>query len=373
MWKRAAVSFFVPPLCVMMVLARPVTAAAADHMPPDRSDYKLVLHLIADHPVSGEELPLEGVRYRLYKVGEFGSVSLTDGDWIYSYTHTDHFEGFLDSGDPYTDLERLDFWGETAEELSITIEKLAAYVADNDIGADYPATTNSAGEAVFSPLTAGLYLALGDPVIKDLGGAPDNTWTFTPQATLVSVPFLEPDPDQQWIFIVHIDVKIKEEPSEPIPVSVRKIWEGDAEHPSSVTVKLLANGAVYGGIDDAVVELNDRNNWSYTWPRLSPAYDWTVQEEVPSGWQAGYTRDGNDFTITNQPSSSSSSSPSSPSPSRFGGGGSSGSGSTSRGPYLPYTGQLWWPVPLLAAVGVLLLLTGAVLFSRKEEPEGPHE
>ena len=36
---------------------------------------------------------------------------------------------------------------------------------------------------------------------------------------------------------------------------------------------------------------------------------------------------------------------------------------------LPQTGQLWWPVLLLTAVGLLLLIIGAVLLARKEESE----
>ena len=37
-------------------------------------------------------------------------------------------------------------------------------------------------------------------------------------------------------------------------------------------------------------------------------------------------------------------------------------------PGLPQTGQLWWPVLLLAAVGALMLLVGVVLFVRREKP-----
>ena len=36
---------------------------------------------------------------------------------------------------------------------------------------------------------------------------------------------------------------------------------------------------------------------------------------------------------------------------------------------LPQTGQLWWPVPLLVAAGVSLLMIGVALFVRKEESE----
>ena len=36
---------------------------------------------------------------------------------------------------------------------------------------------------------------------------------------------------------------------------------------------------------------------------------------------------------------------------------------------LPQTGQLWWPVPLLIAVGVPFFLIGVLLFVRKEESE----
>ena len=38
------------------------------------------------------------------------------------------------------------------------------------------------------------------------------------------------------------------------------------------------------------------------------------------------------------------------------------------GPKLPQTGMLWWPVPALAALGLLLLGAG-ILYRRREEAE----
>lgn len=381
MRKRIAAALVAPLLCIVIALALPVTAQAADKL-PDGSDYKLALHLIADHPMSHDELPLEGVKYHLYQVGHdkyIDSTESDDGYYIYEPTHSFQ-EAFQSTDDPDMDLDGLDFWSENADSLIRMTEKLAAYVEDTSIPENLVTTTNSAGEAAFAGLSPGLYLALGDPVVKNLGG-PDGSWTFTPQAALIPVPLLQPD-DQQWIFIVNIDVKISQDPppelDDLIPVSVRKVWEGGLEHPSSVTVELLADGMTFEGANAKVV-LSEDNNWGYTWPLLSSRYDWTVREEVPCGWQASYTQNGIDFTITNRPmppddSASTPSSAPRPRPTTSGGPVKSRVlHGNSISPSLPQTGQLWWPVPLLAAIGALLLVIGAILSVGREESEVPYE
>lgn len=381
MRKRIAAALLAPLLCIVTALALSVTAEAANKL-PDGSDYKLALHLVADHPMSHDELPLEGVEYHLYQVGHDKYIDSPEGDdGYYIYEPADRFrEAFEAADDPDMDLDGLDFWSEKADSLIRMTEKLAAYVEDTSIPEDLAATTNSAGEAAFAGLSPGLYLALGDPVVKNLGG-PDGPWTFIPQAALIPVPLLQPD-DEQWIFIVNIDVKLSQDPppglDDLIPVSVRKVWEGDLEHPGSVTVELLADGMAFEGVNAKVV-LSEENNWSYTWPLLSSRYHWTVREEVPSGWQASYAQNGIDFTITNRPmppddpASTPSSAPK-PRPTPSGGPVKSrvlhGSSISSR---LPQTGQLWWPVPLLAATGVLLLVIGAILSIGREESEAPYE
>ena len=86
--------------------------------------------------------------------------------------------------------------------------------------------------------------------------------------------------------------------------TVRKVWldndDQDGIRPKSIQVQLLADGKAYG----APVELNEQNNWTYTWTRLpvnkpvAQKIQYTVQE---IGSVAGYTTSYSEdtFTITN--------------------------------------------------------------------------
>lgn len=79
-------------------------------------------------------------------------------------------------------------------------------------------------------------------------------------------------------------------------LTVHKIWDdnGYPGRPDSVTVHLLCNGETY---ED--VELNEGNQWTYTWEDLDDRYHWSVMEEVPSGYEATYVTEDNRIFITN--------------------------------------------------------------------------
>lgn len=367
MWKRAAVAFFIPLLCVMMVLAHPVIAAAVTLPLSESGDYKLVLNVMTEHPMTGERMTLEGVTYNLYRVAGYK----TDENGLV-FAVLEEFKDYLDSygpNSPENPSNLVDLMNEPSERLVLVSGALAAYVRDSGTPPIDPADTadtDKNGVVTFPSgnknLGSGLYLALGDPVERTYAGL---TWTFTPQPALIPIPLLSKD-NSKWIFIINADAKVEIFPppgmSVPIDVTVRKVWQGSGGHPGSVTVELLANGELVPNSDSSTVVLSEANNWSYTWSGLSSLWNWTVREKVPSGWQASYTQNGNDFTITNQPT---------PTNTRSSGGGAGRS--TQRDTKLPYTGQLWRPVVTLSAAGVLLLLVGAVLFSRRERPEGSHE
>lgn len=90
-------------------------------------------------------------------------------------------------------------------------------------------------------------------------------------------------------------------------VSVKKVWDDDNNRdnirPTSVTVKLLANGADTG----KTAILNDANSWSHTFVGL-PVRDkdlnvigYTVEEvNVPNGYDASVQFQDNVFIITNR-------------------------------------------------------------------------
>ena len=89
-----------------------------------------------------------------------------------------------------------------------------------------------------------------------------------------------------WVFVV----EGFDDPTPPSPdytkLTVRKVWVDDGiDRPESVIVQLLRNGEVREEI-----ELNQNNQWAYTWDRLDEDYTWSVREKnVPNGYEAFYT------------------------------------------------------------------------------------
>ena len=122
--------------------------------------------------------------------------------------------------------------------------------------------------------------------------------------------------------------------------TVVKVWDdrgSESGRPSSVTVTLLADGEAWD-----TQALSDSNGWRFTWRDL-PATDdggaeiaWSVSESAVSGYTPSVSQSGTTLVLTNSVSS----------------------------PRLPQTGQLWWPVPLLAVGGLALLVVGAALGRR---------
>jgi len=116
-------------------------------------------------------------------------------------------------------------------------------------------------------------------------------------------------------------------PPEPVDRIVQKIWKDEgheAERPKEIQVILLRDGEVY-----ETVILNEANQWNYQWTDLDGTYEWTVEELTElDKYTSSVTRDGNTFLITNTYSE------------------------------IPQTGQLWWPVPILIALGMGLIVLG---------------
>lgn len=116
---------------------------------------------------------------------------------------------------------------------------------------------------------------------------------------------------------------------EPIDVEVLKIWKDEGhenERPNKITAALLRDGVVY-----ETVALHAENGWSYQWHALDPSYTWTVKEQtVLDKYTSSAVRDGDVFIITNTYSA------------------------------IPQTGQLWWPVPILLAFGLGMIVIGLI-------------
>ena len=164
--------------------------------------------------------------------------------------------------------------------------------------------------------------------------------TYTPEAMLVTLPGLFEE--NEWTYDVKVNCKY-DSTSVPdlVERKVQKVWKDDgneAKRPKSISVELLENGTV---VD--TVTLNQENNWEYTWENLSGSSEWLVTEaDVPSGYTVTVSREGCVFIMTNTYP------PSTP-------------------PKLPYTGMLWWPVPLLVLGGLLMTTIGLIVRCRRRD------
>ena len=113
-----------------------------------------------------------------------------------------------------------------------------------------------------------------------------------------------------------------------------KQWSGDnaKNRPDSVTITLYDGEKVYD-----TVRLGDWNDWTYTWKKLDGRGNWQVVEtNIPKGYTPSYRVRSDVVTVTNTYS-------------------------------LIDTGQLNWPIYVLAALGAVLLLSGLLMATKRKK------
>ena len=186
------------------------------------------------------------------------------------------------------------------------------------IKADASMYSDFSGKASFSSLESGIYLVVAKEVFQD-------DVFYMPQVSLIS---LSGD----------LSVDLKYETSDkPNRIHVLKVWKKDNKksRPKSIEVCLLRSDGIV--VDKQV--LNSQNQWSYTWDTLSTSYTYSVMEtRVPSGYKESCTREKDTVVLTNT--------------------GSVTDRVEKKDDQLPNTGQLWWPVPVLLFVGLVLFGLG---------------
>lgn len=123
-------------------------------------------------------------------------------------------------------------------------------------------------------------------------------------------------------------------PTPPEEITVVKQWSGDnaKNRPDSVTITLYDGEKVYD-----TVRLGDWNDWTYTWKKLDGRGNWQVVEtNIPKGYTPSYRVRSDVVTVTNTYS-------------------------------LIDTGQLNWPIYVLAALGAVLLLSGLLMATKRKK------
>ena len=195
--------------------------------------------------------------------------------------------------------------------------KLDAYLLEHEVSS-IKITTDEKGTATCKDLALGLYF------IKQTGAVEG----FAPCAPfVVTVPVKNTDG-----FVYDVNASPKTEVARLTSITVKKVWNTDASTKAaeSVTVQLLRNDKV---VKTAI--LNESNNWQVTYTDMPESDAYSIQEvNVPKGFTATYKQNAYVFTVTNTST-------------------------------LIQTGQLIWPIPMLAISGMLFIATGIMLLQKK--------
>lgn len=234
---------------------------------------------------------------------------------------------------------------------------LKPWVAEQGIAPDVTGQTDAVnGDIVFSQangnmLKPGLYLLVGEPP------ATMGDYTYYSAPAMIYLPEINID-DNDWEYgneaepvIIRPKGERGDEPDVDTRLKVIKIWQDYGytdKRPESITVELLKNGKI-----ERRAELSEKNDWRYTFENL-PVYEdgklneWTLDEVYfDDNYRSEITREGITYIVKNIYTGELP--PGDPTP------------------LLPNTGLLWWPVPVLAGLGVLFIVLGAGKRRKAEE------
>ena len=133
-------------------------------------------------------------------------------------------------------------------------------------------------------------------------------------------------------YVYEVNASPKTEVARLTSITIKKVWNTDASTQATdgVTVQLLQNGNVV-----KTATLNAQNNWQVIYTGMPESDAYSIKEvDVPKGFTATYQQKGYVFTVTNTST-------------------------------LIQTGQLLWPIPVLAISGMLFIAAGIVLLQKK--------
>ncbi|MDD6685846.1 MAG: Cna B-type domain-containing protein [Lachnospiraceae bacterium] len=266
----------------------------------------------------------EGASFTLYKAAD----KQKDGTFVLT-------RDFAGAGTEVNDL--------TTDGLANAGAVLSAYIEKNH---PQPVSTMKItdGTCQWTGLQDGLYIAVGSPIRES-----EKLLEFSP--VVAYLPYTDNGTEMR-----DLDSEVK--PPAVVPentqYSVYKVWKDGtgSGRPDSVEVSLIQQDVSGSAVYDTRV-LDKKNNWTYTWKNLPSGYAYkAIENKVPQGYTQTVNREGAKTIITN-------SRPSGKNPLT----------AVTSGK-LPQTGQLWWPVPVLVAAGLLCLLVGFWKKTRNEKKTG---
>lgn len=194
--------------------------------------------------------------------------------------------------------------------------KLDVFVKDYPV-AHKKLVTDAYGNVTFDNLPLGLYFVQQTNTVA--GYAPCASF-------LVTVPNHNADG-----YVYDVNASPKTDVAKITDITIKKVWNtgASAKAASSVTVQLLKDGVV---VETAT--LSAQNNWQVTYSDMPESDAYSIAEvNVPKGFTATYSKSGYVFTVTNTAS-------------------------------LAQTGQLIWPIPVLAMAGLCLIAVGTIVLRK---------
>lgn len=215
----------------------------------------------------------------------------------------------------YTFTDAFEDCGATLNDPALSV-KLDAFVKDYSISAK-KLVTDAHGNAAFTNLPLGLYFVKQTNTVAGYASC---------TSFLVTVPNNSADS-----YVYDVNASPKTDVEKLTAITIKKVWNTDASTKAadSVTVQLLRGGVV---VETAT--LSDQNNWQVTYTDMPESDVYSIVEvNVPKGFTATYSQNGYVFTVTNSAS-------------------------------LIQTGQLIWPIPVLALAGLCLIAVGTIVLRK---------
>ncbi len=281
----------------------------------------------------------------------------------------------------------------THEQWKTITTKLKNYVSNNSVSTYAEATSGSDGFADLGTVETGLYYGYSDPI--EINGA---KYIYYDVIAPVPGPIMldehgNSDWDGTWKNAAYDVITIPKRESvkvggDPEEFTVFKQWVDkgyEKDRPKSIKVKIYCDGELFD-----TVELSSKNNWQYSW-KYEKGHTFTVEEEVDGKKYNVMVSEGeNSFVIVNSrkpqtppdspPGGDDTPNPGSDTPTPNGGGDTPGVLGAIRkmvgelpavlgARRLPQTGQLWWPIPVLAILGIILIGVGIRSEKRRKKSE----
>lgn len=298
-------------ILVSLICCLGITASATS-----TDTYRLTISYIV------EDAPVVDAQLCLYRVGTI--------DQNEKLTFLDKYEDYPVSLDLTTSTD----W-------QLAADTLYGYILLDELTADQVFTTGEDGADSVDGLQEGLYLLCGPK-------KQTAEMIYFPQSAL----FVLDDKAAGETGHAIVMVKAAAQPPSTAKVNLQalKKWDDDGmfKRPDEIAVSLLKDGIVAD-----VVKLSEKNDWKSEWKDLDPNTHWTVVEDAVDGFHVTVQRTGSKFLITNKIDPND---PPDPKPTEK---------PTEPGkPLIPQAGLTWWPLPVLACVGLALIGMGIALRRR---------